>query len=102
MAATELQGAPYVGREVYYTGDVANVPGYGRVITYRPATRWGPESVDVQVEAGSAFGGVFLNQFAEREDFRRFWWLEDWRAYQARRVAEGDAAIRRALEMARR
>lgn len=95
----EGRAREFVGRPVYYTGDAANHPGYGRVITYRPATRWSSESVDVQVDDGSRFGGVSLVAFGERPEFRRFWWAEDWKAHRAQRLAESQEAMRRVLAM---
>ncbi len=97
----EQRAREFVGRPIYYTGDAANHPGYGRVITYRPATRWSSESVDVQVDDGSRFGGVSLAMFGEAPEYRRFWWADEWRAHQAQRAAEGNEAIRCALAVMR-
>lgn len=35
------------GTRIFYTGDQANRSSYGTIITYRPRTKYHPESVDI-------------------------------------------------------
>ena len=48
-----------IGSKVYYTGDMANEDGEGWVGSHMPATRFGGASLNIQLEDGRVFGGVF-------------------------------------------
>ena len=93
-----------VGSEVYYTGDVANPPGKGRVKAHRKSAGGG--SMDIEIEGrdwdtGSwsyAKGREFLRltpaHFAPGPG-RRFWTLEEWRAD---RRAKMEALVREQVQ----
>jgi len=40
-----------IGARFYYKGDRANQPTYGTIIKFRPATRYSPDSVDVEYDS---------------------------------------------------
>ncbi len=48
-----------IGSKVYYTGDMANHDGEGWVGSHMPASRFGSASLNIQLEDGRVFGGVF-------------------------------------------
>ena len=68
-----------IGTEVYYTGDMANQPGRGRVKAHR-LSAFG-ESMDLEIEGAGAreFLGLTMAHFSPGPG-RRFWTLEEWRA----------------------
>jgi hypothetical protein len=50
-----------IGQMVRYTGDMANSPGVGAVVTIRSASQYGPQSYDVALEDGREFRGTHLD-----------------------------------------
>jgi ribosomal protein L37AE/L43A len=48
-----------IGSKVHYTGDMANHDGEGWVGSHMPASRFGGASLNIQLEDGRVFGGVF-------------------------------------------
>ncbi len=85
-----------VGDKVYYTGDMANVSGFGAVVKINPANQWGPESYDIQLEdGGHLWTGIYGLSFKSGPG-RRFWALEEWDEDQARKInAMRDAQLAR-------
>jgi ribosomal protein L37AE/L43A len=48
-----------IGSKIYYTGDMANQDGEGWVGSHMPASRFGSASLNIQLEDGRVFGGVY-------------------------------------------
>jgi len=72
------------GTRIYYMGDRANLPSYGTITKFRPADKWGPESVDIQFDEERFEGdyekiahGITLAAFKQGPG-RRFWLAEEW------------------------
>jgi hypothetical protein len=75
------------GQQIYYTGDMANLPGFGVVAAVRTSTRFGPESYDLSFEDGRRFLGVYGLMF-DCGPGRRFWPLDEWKAERQKQIAE--------------
>ena len=73
--------------KVYYTGDMANQPGEGKVVKVRPQNRFGPETYDIQFDDGRLFKGVFGLSF-DAGAGRRFWPLAQWQVEQQIRIEQ--------------
>ena len=43
---------PLIGERIYYTGDMANVPGWCTVTDHHPRTQWRPECVTLTNDDG--------------------------------------------------
>lgn len=86
-----------INTEIYYTGDVANISGFGRVIRQRPADKWHSGSVDICLEDGRVLRGIHLSAFEtspgqrfmlkSERDRRRAEAIESMRAEYARMQA---------------
>ena len=89
-----MKESEVMGREVYYTGDMANHEGYGEVVNYREDARFG-DSFDVRLPDGGGedgneprvFRGLSMVHFSPSPG-RRFWWREEWEEFRAARIAE--------------
>lgn len=79
-----------VGTEIYYTGDMANVDGFGRIHAIRPASEWSPLSVDIVMDDGREMLGIWPTNFKLDGDRggHRFEFADDHRADRARRIEE--------------
>lgn len=80
------QWAP-IGTRIYYTGDMANLDGCGTVTGLREPTRFSGPGLDIKMDDGREFLGVFPASFMPSPG-RRFWLLEDWKADRSRRIEE--------------
>jgi len=69
----------HYGDRVYYTGDMANVDGYGRIVAMHDADRWSGRSVDVKADDGRQWNGLTDLNFADGPG-RRFYLAEEWEA----------------------
>ena len=84
-----------VGTEIYYTGDMANVEGFGEVISYHKKSKYIQESVDIKLEDGRVFEMVSLSSFVESPG-QRFYTKRKW---QAKQQAKTNVLERRLVEM---
>lgn len=80
-----------VGDEIYYTGDMANMPSFGRIIAYHPRGKYTPEGVDIEYDEERFEGDSKLSRLVPTLCFspgpgRRFWLKSEWIAN--RRAAE--------------
>lgn len=85
-----------IGTTIYYTGDMANHDGTGSIVAHRPATKWGPASVDVLMEDGRTMNALWPNMF-EGSIGQRFYRMTDWQAKQAAARAEMEAYYAKAV-----
>jgi len=88
-----------IGDRVYYTGDMANAAGEGRVARFNMAPRMST-TLEIEMDDGRAFHCVQPAGFAPGPG-RRFWPLDEWEADRRRRweqflsaakATRGDAA----------
>jgi hypothetical protein len=75
------------GDEIYYTGDMANMPDTGIIVKVRPPTKYGPLSYDIHLYDGRDFKGVAWLSF-EPGPGTRFYLLREWKQEQARKLQE--------------
>lgn len=102
-----------VGRKVYYSGDMANNPGFGEVIGFLPATKYSPPQYKIRLEARNFIDDVTGDVVPELSTpersrivwtiaFRpgpgqRFFWRDEWerdRAEKIRQMQERMAKVR--------
>lgn len=76
------------GDRIYYTGDMANMGGYGTITAYHPAGRFNPEAVDIVFDEERFEGDtekkarmVYVMMFNPGPG-RRFWLAEEYDAAQ--------------------
>ena len=93
-----------VGDQVYYTGDMANHEGFGRIVKRREADRFAPVSYDIELmdDDGETrlFRGVYHLGFQSGPG-RRFWLRSEWSADQDRRMQESIARMQRVIARAK-
>ena len=54
-----------LGEPVYYTGDMANVDGWGHIVNVRPPDKWSrSKSYDIALDDGRTFQGVYPSAFS--------------------------------------
>lgn len=83
------------GVRIYYTGDMANQPGFGTITRQRPIDpRWKYKQVDITMEDGRVMLGIGIENFQPAPG-RRFWLDADWQADRARRIEEFKASMGR-------
>lgn len=86
-----------VGTEVYYTGDMANVDGVGKITTVEGPDRWQSRWYTVKLDDGREMRGVMPSNFGHPEKLRgeRFQVLSERKAWQAERFAALRASLGR-------
>ncbi len=72
-----------IGDRIYYTGDRANGSSTGTITACNPATKYYPESVDIQFDESRFEGDTMKSKKVLIQNFskgsgRRFWPLEEW------------------------
>ena len=87
LSVKEIAGRFVVGTEVYYTGDMANREGHGRIVSVRPPDRWNSlPTANILMDDGREMLGIWAQNFDGPG--RRFEFADDRKAAQARRMAE--------------
>lgn len=85
-----IPGPGDVGREIHYTGDVANQPARGRIVAYEPPGRWQADVViEMTPESRPDIWHIYPTAFAAGPG-RRFWFLDEWQAKQRAALACGE------------
>jgi hypothetical protein len=65
-----------VNTEIYYTGDMANVDGFGVVTSINPPDKWYGETMNITMEDGREWKRVHMASFSGIG--RRFWTAKEW------------------------
>jgi len=84
-----------VSTEIYYAGDIANLPGKGIITKCREGNKYAPASVDIAMEDGREFSRISISSFSPSPG-RRFYTMEEWRE---KRRKEIEAMQKRLEEM---
>lgn len=82
-----------VGTEIYYTGDMANQAGFGKVVNHRLSARWG-DSVDLLMDDGREMKGMMPVMF-DKSIGRRFMLASEYRAERAAKIEAMKRDIKR-------
>lgn len=85
------------GDRIYYTGDAANIDGYGRVTSCHPRTEYEGDSVNITMTDGREWRHVGLASFLPHPG-RRFWLLSEWQADQNRKMIAAQAQMRAVID----
>ena len=66
-----------IGIEIYYEGDMANLPDAGTITKLREATKYGSKSIDILLNDGRKMKGIWLTAFDDSIG-KRFWIKSDY------------------------
>ena len=55
---------PKIGDEIYYTGDMANPSGFGRVVAIKAPNFYAPEKIVIEMEDKELFGDYAIKTVA--------------------------------------
>jgi hypothetical protein len=81
---------PNVGDRVYYTGDAANLEGFGRCVALSGDLRTPTVTVELDARPELPLRRISFHAAAfEAGPGRRCWRYSEWRDERARRLAEG-------------
>lgn len=73
------------GTRIYYTGDCANIPGYGAIVKVREPNEYSPLRYDILMDDGREFPAIYENSFKPSIG-RRFWPADEYHAYRQEQI----------------